>query len=181
MNKTVAMEEEGPWWGLGVGVRGRRGRCPSSFGFLPAVPFPSVWPSADQSTCLPSSLGFFMRRYNQMAKGLGLSQAAHSQAAFSDDYGSDLGLNLPFLFCTVQPSQSCCKYEAQCPPSLFILVEVQLIYSVVLSSEGLSYKHVHTLFYVLFHYVYPGRLDLVSCAVYSRPLFIHSKCNRLHL
>ena len=177
----MATEEKGHRRGLGAGVQGRRGRCPSSFGFLPAVPFPSVWPSAGQSTCLPSSLGFFMRRYNQMAKGLGLSWAARSQAAFSDDYGSDLGPNLPFLFCTVQPSQSRCKHEAQCPPSLFILVEVQLIYSVVLSSEGLSYKHIHTLFYVLYHYVYPRRLDLVSCAVYSRPLFIHSKCNRLHL
>lgn len=126
--------------GTGGGCPGEEGPLSQQLWVPPssALPFCVAKRRAEHRS-LPSSLGFFMRRYNQMAKGLGLSQAAHSQAAFSDDCRSDLGLNLPFLFCTVEPtlaapSQSCCKHEAQCPPSVFILIEVQLVYSAVLSS-----------------------------------------------
>ena len=68
---------------------------------------------------------------------------------------------------------------------MFFFIEVELIYNVVSISavqQGDSVIHRDILFFIFFSImVYPRRLDIVPCAIDRTLLFIHSKCNSLHL
>ena len=59
--------------------------------------------------------------------------------------------------------------------SFFFLIEVQSIYSVLISSvqQGVSVMHVYVLFHIIFHY--PRILSMLYPVLHSRTLmFIHS-------